>query len=145
MSTTGIDALDTSMQTTHVWLKAIMAKLGPDRHFAWHVLGAVLQTLRNRLQLDLGAHLSAQLPLVVRGLYYDHFEPSRIPSSLHSEQEFLEEISTRLAGGRGVDPHLATITVFEVLVEHLSPGLIGNVRHALPKGIARLMPEPVAT
>ena len=39
MSATGLDVFDKTLQTTN---NEIMAKLGPDRQVAWHVLGAVL-------------------------------------------------------------------------------------------------------
>lgn len=66
MSATGLDVFDRTLQTTNIWLDDIMAGLGPDRHLAWHVLGAVLHALRDRLPLDQAAHLGAQLPLLVR-------------------------------------------------------------------------------
>ena len=76
MSATGLDVFDKTLQTTNIWLDEIMAKLGPDRQVAWHVLGAVLHALRDRLQIGLAVHLGAQLPLLVRGLYYDQWHPS---------------------------------------------------------------------
>ena len=75
MSTTGLDVFDKTLQTTNIWLDEIMDVVGPDRGVAWHVLGAVLRTLRDRLPLGLAAHLGAQLPLLVRGTYYDQFQP----------------------------------------------------------------------
>ena len=42
-----------------VWLKEIMADLGPDRQVAWKVLSVVLRKLRDRLPLGLAAHLGA--------------------------------------------------------------------------------------
>jgi hypothetical protein len=49
MSATGLDVFDKTLQTTNIWLDEIMAKLGPDRQVAWHVLGAVLHALRDDL------------------------------------------------------------------------------------------------
>lgn len=54
MSATGLDVFDKTLQITNIWLDEIMADLGPDRHVAWHTLGAVLRTLRDRLQIGLG-------------------------------------------------------------------------------------------
>ena len=62
MSATGLDVFDKTLQTTNIWLDEIMATLGPDRQVAWHVLGAVLHALRDRLQIGLAVHLGAQLP-----------------------------------------------------------------------------------
>ena len=46
MSATGLDVFDKTVQTTNIWLDEIMARMGPDRHVAWHLLGAVLRSLR---------------------------------------------------------------------------------------------------
>ncbi|HET6161687.1 MAG TPA: DUF2267 domain-containing protein, partial [Dongiaceae bacterium] len=87
MSTTGLDVFDKSLQTTNIWLKEICDELGPDRQVAWHVLGAGLRALRDRLEPDLAAHLAAELPLVVRGAYYDRYRPSEQPRLTRSRAE----------------------------------------------------------
>src|SRR4051794_2580803 len=75
MATHGVDVFDKTLQTTHIWLNEIGETIGPDRHVAWHVLSAVLRTLRDRMPIDLAAHLGSQLPLLVRGTYYDQWMP----------------------------------------------------------------------
>ena len=77
MSANGLDVFDKTLQTTNIWLNEIMERVGPDRQVAWKVLATVLHKLRDRLPVELAAHLGAQLPLLVRGVYYDRFEPRR--------------------------------------------------------------------
>ena len=62
MSASGLDVFDKTLQTTHIWLDALMRDeaIGPDRRIAWHVLGAALRAVRHRVPLDLAAHLGAQ-------------------------------------------------------------------------------------
>src|SRR5436309_12183250 len=103
MSATGLDVFDKTLQTTNIWLDEIMAKLGPDRQVAWHVLGAVLHALRDRLQIGLAVHLGAQLPLLVRGLYYDQWHPSEQTLKQRSAEQFLDHVSQRLTGIRPVN------------------------------------------
>jgi Uncharacterized conserved protein (DUF2267) len=62
MSASGLEVFDKTLQTTHIWLDQIMKEIGPDRHVAWHVLRAVLRTLRDRISLGLAAHLGAMWP-----------------------------------------------------------------------------------
>lgn len=57
MSATGLEVFDKTLQTTNIWLDEIMADHGPDRRVAWHMLGAVLRTLRDWLQIELAANL----------------------------------------------------------------------------------------
>ena len=81
MSANGLEVFDKTLETTHIWLKEIMTDLGPDKQVAWKVLSTVLHKLRDRLSINLAAHLGAQLPLLVRGVYYDQFEPAKCRAS----------------------------------------------------------------
>ncbi|WP_011582839.1 MULTISPECIES: DUF2267 domain-containing protein [Chelativorans] len=143
MSSTGLDVLDKSIQTTHIWLNEIMAEHGDDRQVAWHILGAVLRALRDRLPAELAAHLAAELPLVVRGLYYDQYEPSKQPDVTRSLDDFLERVQEGLRMIRPVDSRDATRTVFKVIAHHVDLGQSAKVRDALPKDIQALWPESV--
>ena len=122
MSATGLDVFDKTVQKTNIWLDEIMARMGPDRHVAWHVLGAVLRSLRGRLPLDDAAHLGAQLPLLVRGLYYDQWHA---PSAIHKErhqEEFLARVQDGLRDTRPVNVQEAVRAVFAVLAKHITKG-----------------------
>jgi uncharacterized protein (DUF2267 family) len=138
MSATGLDVFDKTVQTTNIWLDEIVESIGPDRHFAWKVLSTVLHKLRDRLQPDLSAHLGAQLPLLVRGAYYDLYEPAKQPSEVAKGDEFVEEVANWLSDARAVDPKDAIAAVFRVLDRHVSAGEIAKVRAALPKSIRDL-------
>jgi uncharacterized protein (DUF2267 family) len=141
MSATGLDVFDKTLQTTNIWLEEINSKIGPDRQVAWHVLGAVLRTLRDRLPIGLAAHLGAQLPLLVRGLYYDQWHPRQKPLKLRSEKQFLDEVATGLHDIRPVNTTEATQAVLQVLNHYLDPGQVSNVRDALSKPVRRLWPN----
>lgn len=135
MSATGLDVFDKTLQTTNIWLDEIMDRLGPDRRVAWKALGAVLHALRDRLPVELSAHLGSQLPLLVRGLFYDQYMPARQPSECHTPDEFRAEVERTLADTRPVDPDEAILAVFATLDRHVSEGQLAKVRGALPKGI----------
>jgi uncharacterized protein (DUF2267 family) len=62
MSATGLDVFEKTLQTTNIWLDEIMAGLGPDRPLAWHVFGAVIRPLRDRLPIGCAAYLGSQPP-----------------------------------------------------------------------------------
>ena len=141
MSTLGLEVFDRTFQTTNIWLDEIVEQIGPDRHIAWKVLSTVLHKLRDMLQPDLAAHLGAQLPLLVRGAYYDLYEPSKLPTSLRTREDFVGEVEKWLSDVRPIDPVLAIRTVFDVLNRHLSAGQIAKVRDALPASTRALWPE----
>src|SRR5829696_9998935 len=135
MSSTGLEVFDKTLQITNTWLGDIMEMLGPDRQIAWHVLGAVLRTVRDRVPLGLAAHLGAQLPLLVRGTYYDQWHPREEPAKWRSLDEFLEIVSSELRNLRPINPKDAALSVFQVLNHYLDPGQVGNIRDALPEEV----------
>jgi uncharacterized protein (DUF2267 family) len=138
MSGTGLEVFDKTVQTTNVWLDEIMAEIGPDRQVAWHVLSTVLRTLRDRIPLGTSAHLGAQVPLIVRGAYYDQWSPFSEPLKMRSEEEFLDYVQQNLRDIRPVNPRNAVIAVFNVLSRHLVRGQCSNVRNALPDEVQSL-------
>lgn len=144
MSATGLDVFDKSLQVTNTWLNEMMESLGPDRQLAWHVLGVVLRTLRDRLPTDLAAHLGAQLPLIVRGAYYEQFEPDKQPQRSRTRDEFLAPVEAGNAMVRPVNSVDAVQTVFAVLDHYLDPGQVRKVKESLPADIRALWPEPAA-
>jgi uncharacterized protein (DUF2267 family) len=141
MSTSGLEVFDKTLQTTNIWLDEVMQTVGPDRNVAWHVVGAVLRTLRDRLPLGLAAHLGAQLPLLVRGAYYDQFRPGHTAELLHTEDEFLTRVTAEFGGIRPVNVRQATQCVFAVLGRHVAAGMAEKVRDSLPKQIRALWPD----
>ena len=134
MSANGLEVFDKTIQTTHVWLNEIIDRLGCDRHAAWKVLGSVLRAVRDCLPVDLAAHFGAQLPLIVRGLFYDQFSPERQPGGCDTPEAFHDTVAEGLRDIEDVDPGEAILVVFSVLERHISEGQLAKIRHALPRG-----------
>lgn len=137
MSANGLEVFDKTLQTTNIWLDQIMERLGPDRQAAWKVLSTVLHKLRDRLPVEEAAHLGAQLPLLVRGVYYDQYQPARQPVRC-SREAFVAEVTEWLADTRPVDPEEAIRTVFDVLSRNIDTGQVEKVKAILPEGIRDL-------
>lgn len=135
MSANGLEVFDKTLQTTNIWLKDINGVIGPDRQLAWKVLSIVLHKLRDRLPLDVAAHLGAQLPLLIRGVYYDQFQPAKQPTSCRDIDEFVAEVQEWLIDARPVDAIDAVDAVFGTLSRHVPEGQLAIVRNALPESI----------
>lgn len=135
MSTNGLTVFDRTLQSTHIWLDEIMNEVGPDRQVAWKVLSIVLHKLRDRLPVELAAHLGAELPLLVRGVYYDQYQPAKMPVKCNTLEEFHAEVAEWLGDIRPVDPQVAVHAVLSVLTRHIPEGQIRNVQDSLPKTI----------
>jgi len=69
MSSTILEVFDVSLQITQVWLNDLMSELGwadkPEN------ASLALRTLRDRLTVEDAVHLGAQLPILIRGVYYE--------------------------------------------------------------------------
>ena len=94
--------------------------------------------LRERLPLPLAAHLGAQLPLMIRGVYYDQFEPGRLPAERTTREGFIHEVHEALSDTRPVNPEHAIRCVFGVLNRHVSEGQVRKICDALPHGMRQL-------
>jgi uncharacterized protein (DUF2267 family) len=138
MSATGLEVFDKTLQTTNSWLDEIMKELGPDRHVAWHALGAVLHALRDRLTVDQTAHLAAQLPLLIRGLYYDRWHPAGKPNKIRHRDEFVAHVASGLAGTRPLNPEKTARVVLKTLAGHISAGEYEKVLSEIPEDIRSL-------
>ena len=143
MAATGLDVFDKTIHITNTWLGEIMADHGDDRQKAWHILGAVLHALRDRLPPDLSAHLGAELPLLVRGLYYESYQPSHQPDVTRTREAFLERVEERLKDIGPMNTEDACRSVFRVITHHVDLGQSAKVREALPKEVQELWPETV--
>ena len=142
MATTGLDVFDRTLHTTNLWLDEISAEIGPDRHLAWHVLGAVLRSIRDEMLVEQSAHFAAQLPLLVRGAYFDQYRPAAQPASGRSQEEFISRIQHDMHGARPVNAEQAVSAVTRTLNRHVTEGQVKKVRDSLPKGVRALWPEP---
>ncbi|MBF9232645.1 DUF2267 domain-containing protein [Microvirga alba] len=140
MSATGLDVFDKTLQTSNIWLGEIMDEIGPDRELAWHALGAVLHSVRDWIPAELAVHLGAQLPLLVRGLYYDRWRLIQKPERGRSQDEFINHVSEGLTNQRPVNRVKAIHAVFNVLSRHVSAGQLDKVRQSLPEDVRALWP-----
>src|SRR4051794_24483506 len=98
MSMTGLEVFDSTLQKTNEWIDEIMYELAiEERHAAYVALRGTLHVLRDRLPLEEAAHLGAQLPMLVRGFYYEGWRPAREAIKIHRE-EFILRVEEQLTG-----------------------------------------------
>jgi uncharacterized protein (DUF2267 family) len=141
MSATGIEAFDSTLQKTHIWLNDVMEALEWDeRQKAYLALRTCLQALRDRLIVAEAAHLGAQLPMLIRGFYYEGWRPSATPLKDHKE-EFLMHVADAFRNDPDVDPETVVRATFKVLAKYIADGEIADVKALLPKDLEALWPR----
>ncbi len=133
------EPFETTLQKTNLWLGDIMRRMGwDDRQRAWSALRAVLHVLRDRLSVEEATALGAQLPLMVRGAYYEGWRPSGKPARFRKRDDFLDRVAEELRRQDGEELDEVTAVVLDVIGEHISPGEVGRLARVLPKQISEL-------
>ena len=142
MAATGLDVFDRSVQKSNEWLKDLMARFGTDdRRFAYRVLRAYFHVLRDRLTVDEAAQLAAQLPHLLRGVFYDGWDPSRTPETYRDRETFLSRLAERAQLAGPDQAAEAARAATEVLRERIAEGEVEDVLQILPSSI-RTMLQP---
>lgn len=129
---------NTQLKTAH-WIESVAQNMGStDMERSYHVLRSVLHAVRDRLPPDDAVHLAAQMPMLVRGFYYEGWHPSKTPERYRHKQNFLEHIAHDVPNLDPTQQERAVTAVFSVLSHELSGGEAEQVRHALPAEVREL-------
>lgn len=146
MSHTSATPFESTVHTTNIWMGDLANDLGwQDRHGIYHSLRAVLHALRDRLTVDDAAALGAQLPLLIRGVYYEGWHPHGKPLKERKKEAFLTHVTDNLGHVPEVHPEIIVRAVFRMLANHVSRGEIERVKNALPEEIRELWIDELRT
>lgn len=141
MSTTNWNTIDRTFDKSMEWIDAVARELGSDRQRGWHALRAVLHVLRDRMLVEETAHLSAQLPMLIRGLFYDGWAPRKTPTGIRTREELFAHVTAELRTAPDIDPEKACRAVFGLLDRFVTQGEIRQVVDQLPDEIKQLWPS----
>lgn len=134
MSAIRVEAIDHAERTASLWVTGVAIELGTDdRQFAYRVLRAWLHVLRDRLTVEATAHFGAQLPELLRGVYYDGWDPSRVPQRIGAaefERRFAREAVVSLA-----DVPQVAASVTHAIDKLSSPGHVAHALDRLPHAL----------
>jgi uncharacterized protein (DUF2267 family) len=138
---TGLDTFDKTVQESNLWLKDLTERLNTfDRHHAYSTLRAVLHALRDRIGPENAAHLGAQLPMLLRGLFYEGWDPTGKPSKERHEAAFLAYIARELPRADESEVEEGTRAVFDVLSKHIDRGAAVKLAGMFPQELRKFWP-----
>jgi uncharacterized protein (DUF2267 family) len=122
-SNSSLEAIDLTVEQTDRWLDEIIEEVGwDDRNQAFLGLKAVLHTLRDRLSVVDAIAFAVELPALLRGVFFEDWQPSLNPRRAFTRRDFLRGVNARLAtAGVREDPEPITQAVFRVLARNLTP------------------------
>lgn len=131
------------------FLTELASELGNKKDLgrAGHILRAVFHTLRNHLTLQENFQLLAQLPVALKGVYVEAWQPGKNTSKNRRKYGFVQEVMQ--AGGKPAEKYFtgpdnaleAVKAVFTVVAKHISRGEYEDLESVLPKGLKKLMEE----
>jgi uncharacterized protein (DUF2267 family) len=131
-----VDAVERSVHKTNQWLSELDGELGSDdREEAWRVLRVYLRLLRDELTISEAAQLAAQLPIVLRGVFYEGFDPDA-EHKLRSREQFLARFAEE---AQLDDPARYAQAATSVLRSHVSAGEMEDVLAQLPSAVRQVL------
>merc|ERR1711879_1044460 len=91
------DIFQKTLDKTGHWLKDIKNECNlPDIHQAYTLLRAVLFTIRDRAPMMDSIHFAAQLPMLVRGFFFEGWIPYDTPDKdIKTKQNFFDAVTLR--------------------------------------------------
>ena len=116
-----------------------------DTRLEGHAATAEIELRDDRLMLQEAAHLSAQLPMLVRGIFFEGWRPAGKPVKERHRDQFVHRVRAALTPNRATDEEAvaAVRAVFAVLAERVSEGEIADVQDMLPQELREFWPENV--
>jgi uncharacterized protein (DUF2267 family) len=131
-----VDTIDRTVAKTYAWLGELeRSDAIVDAHHAYLALRAVLHAVRDRVGTEIAAHIAAQLPLLVRGVFYEGWDPTDAPVKLTLE-EFVARVERDALVKGTSEAEDVTRAVFALLWKELGEGTMGHVVAVLPSDYA---------
>ena len=143
MTVASVHSVERTVHKTNEWLKDLDAELGiEDRDDAWRILRGFLPVLRDRLTLDEAAQLAAELTPLVRGVFYEGFDPGHQPEKIRDPETFIARMGERMEISDPEEAALAAVAVTSVMARHIAEGELDDVLGHLPKPLREVL-QPV--
>jgi len=143
MKLTGLDVFDSTIQRTNMWLKDLMQELNwSDHRRTYLAFRCVLHAVRDHLSVNDAISFGDRLPMLIRGFYFENWDPEDKPLPLRSRDDFLSNLSSLMIrdGDRTSNAELVARGVFRLLERKVTEGEIEDVQHLMPGAVLDLWP-----
>jgi uncharacterized protein (DUF2267 family) len=140
MTHTTIAGFGQAAQQAQQWVNELADDLGWHERRAYRLLRSVLHALRDWLSPEEMAELSAQLPQLIRGIYFEGWKPESTPVAERRKEDFVHRLEADFVNDPLEDPEAAIAGVFRLLDKHIAHGEIVQVRNSMKKALRTLWP-----
>ncbi|MEM8822377.1 MAG: DUF2267 domain-containing protein [Pseudomonadota bacterium] len=141
MSSQDLEVLDHTVQLISEWTNELRERLDwPSSRDALRLLRTALVEIRDRIPHEEVAQLSAQMPLLIRGMFFEGWRPAKTPLEDRHGSTFEAAVEARLGRVSSYRGRPDIAAVFAMLANRISEGELRQVRHALPPAIRAYWP-----
>jgi uncharacterized protein (DUF2267 family) len=140
VSDPSVPAFSHAAQQAQQWVNELAEQLGWSDRRAYHLLRVVLTTLRDWLSPEEAADLSAQLPTLIRGVYFEGWDPSNAPVAERKKDDFIARVRRDFGYEINADFDIAVKAAFGLIDRHISQGESVQVRSSMKKSLRHLWP-----
>ncbi|MGX9147920.1 DUF2267 domain-containing protein [Mesorhizobium sp. 128a] len=133
---------DHAVEEANIWLRATAEQLDLNNQgHAYTALRATLHALRDRLPPESVVGFSAQLPMLIRGVYFEGWRLAGKPVRDQTVNAFCAHIAFELPANFPMEARLVACGIFEVIFKRLDPGEVAQTIDHLPVPLRDLWPE----
>ncbi|MDW3223856.1 MAG: DUF2267 domain-containing protein [Paracoccaceae bacterium] len=143
MTAHGLEVIDHSVHLTHEWTNELAGRLGwSSKRSALRLMRVTLHRIRDHLLVDELAQLSAQLPLLIRGFFFEGWVPKNTPVRERHAHEFIAVIDAEMENSAEYRGREDIKCVFDLLNARVSAGEIEDIRASLPSDLRQIWAAP---
>lgn len=143
MSAQGLEVIDHTVELTHQWVNELAERLDwTSARDTLRLMRVTLHAIRDHLNVNESAQFAAQMPLLIRGMYYEGWVPKETPVKQRHVSAFLTDIEAKVGDVRDYRGPEDIECVFKLINSKISRGEVEDIRANLPQEIRGLWPDP---
>lgn len=137
-----ISAFESSLDKTNVMLKEIESAYGwpkEQRNQSYAAMRTVLHLLRDRMPVGQSVEFAQQLPVLLRGVYFEGWQPENVPVKLNRD-DFLYEVRQGFPYDVEGGTQRVVQVVLDTLRRHVNQGEWEDVKSTMPRDLVQMIP-----
>jgi uncharacterized protein (DUF2267 family) len=138
-----IHVFERTTHEAHEWVNDLAGRTGwSNEREVLRLLRTVLTKIRDHLPVNEMAQFSAQLPMLVRGMFFEGWQPKLTPVQERHAEDFIAAVDAQVGDVIDYQGPSDIKAVFNVINAHISRGEVEDVRACLPQELRDLWPAP---
>lgn len=143
MNTGQIHVFERTTHEAHEWVNDLAGRLGwSSERDVLRLLRAVLCKIRDHLPVNEMAQFSAQLPIMIRGMFYEGWQPKLTPVRERHAEDLIAAVEDQVGDVMDYRGPEDIRRVFELINVRISRGEVDDVRVNLPSELQEMWPAP---